>query len=739
MSIKKFILWIVCFVFLNLGNVYAVAYSEFSWTESETSSGSSIINNKVYFNQLMNLENVKVKFTQDNNNYIFHITGNSSVKIYKNVAVTTIHERESSVAPMLYKTDNFGDNMYIEESSKTPFFAYTGTVHSNSNVKIGDTVIEHFSESYRIMSDGSYKDFNQDGDGNGDKYFVPVSLRNLISARSYNFEGATSYPNRLKNNGIGVTLLQNSSSYSYSYNDVVRDGARCIDTCYFNINAKIAINKAYINNYRCVCFAQTYSLATNFIYKELSANIKGVSLCTQTIDLKEYIDCDHSWSIQSEGKTNHYRYCKNCEWKVTEPHKLLYEYDGIKDNVCACSYIDKVNYQFKINDDFTEEVTEVLYTDTEYTKHEFQNKTGHKFKHYNVYEKKFVSDTNLSTISNALKTVFVSTVSELPGRTGNTSLVFEAEYEANKFTIYYSNKNNKNLNLSENIEPQTIEYDEVAYLKKNINYLGYVFKGWSFVEGGESVDLAPLYEMTNYTATDGYELQLYPVYANLDFKIAYSAGSGHFKDGSKYKEINYTYYDDKELEKAISDVRDLYFYCYVDDVGNKFRTMADVKKYVEKNGVENFTLNLFPIFTRNPIGSAERTEGGGGPGEKFGRGEESEVEESITYDMLLNADDENLSYNHWPSIVPFSNSEISDGDEKNEASEKNLDGAVVASLSFIIKSDTISGNSHSKWDVLILFIKSNLPICILAGMGLLSLLIIYEIIVISSFRRSFRS
>lgn len=168
-------------------------------------------------------------------------------------------------------------------------------------------------------------------------------------------------------------------------------------------------------------------------------------------------------------------------------------------------------------------------------------------------------------------------MSELPDRTGNTSLVFEAEYEANKFTIYYSNKNNKNLNLSENIEPQTIEYDEVAYLKKNINYLGYVFKGWSFVEGGESVDLAPLYEMTNYTATDGYELELYPVYANLDFKIAYSAGSGHFKDGSKYKEINYTYYDDKELEKAISDVRDLYFNCYVDDVGNKFRTMADVK------------------------------------------------------------------------------------------------------------------------------------------------------------------
>lgn len=739
MSVKKFILWIICFVILNFGNVYAVAYSSFEVNESSTSSGSSVINNVVYFNQLMNLENIKVKFTQDNNNYIFHITGNASAKIYKDVAITSTHVEESSVAPMLYKTADFGNNMYLEESGKAPYFAYVGAVRTDATVKIGDTVIEHYTEKYRITSDGSIKDSSDEITGNGDYYFVPVSLRTAISARSYNYTNARSYPYRLYNNGIGVTLLQNSSSYSYSYNDVIRDGARCIDTCYFNINAKIAINKGYINHYRCACFAQTYSLTSDCTYNELSASIKGISLCTPTIDLKEYAECEHSWSIESAGKTNHYRYCKNCEWKVTEPHKLLYEYDGIKNNACACLYIDKVNYQFKINDDFTEEVTEVLDTDTEYAAHKFRNKTGYKFKHYNVYEKKYVSDSNLSTISNALKTVFVSTVSELSDRTGNSSLIFETEYEPNRFTVYYSNKNNKNINLSENIEPQTIEYDEVAYLKKNIDYIGYLFKGWSFVEGGESVDLAPLCEMTNYTTTDRYELELYPVYANLDFKIVYSAGRGHFKDGSKYKEIDYTYYDDKELEKAISDADALHFYCYIDDVGNKYRTMADVKKYIEKNGTENFILNLFPLFTGNPLGSPERTEGGGGPGERLDRGENDKVEESITYDMLLNAADENLGYNYWPSIVPFSDSEISDSDKENEDSEKSLDGAVVASLSFIIKSDTMSGNSHSKWDVLILFIKSNLPICILAGMGLLSLLIIYEIIVISSFRRSFRS
>lgn len=735
MNIKRVVVCAMVFVFAIFGNVYAIAYSEVSLYESSTSSGYSTVKNDVYFNQLMNLDNVKVKFTQDNSNYIFHITGNSSVKIYNGVAITSTHRDQSSVAPMLYKTANFGNDMYVEESSKYPFFAYTGSIFTRSTVRIGGNIIECYDESYRITSDGSLRDYNSGRDGNGDRYFIPSSLRNALSSRSYNFRYVGKYPSTLETNGQGISLLQNSSSYSYSYNDVIRNGNRCIDTCYFNINAKIAINKSYINNYRYVCFAQTYSMATEYNLGELTASMKGISLCTPTIDLKEYAECNHNWTIQAEDKARHYRYCENCEWKITEPHELMYEYDGIKNNVCTCSYIDKVKYEFKINDDFTDEVVETFDTDAEYTKHEFRNKTGYKFKHYNIYEKKYVSNVNLSTVSNTLQTIFVSTASELADKTGNVSLICEAEYEPNKFTIYYNNENNKQVELNESIEPQTVVYDEVAHLKKNIHHVGYIFKGWSLVEGGDNVDFAPLDEVTNYTAIDRYELKLYPVYSNLDFKIIYSAGSGHFADGSKYKEVMYTYYDDSELEKAFSGEYDAYFCWYYDDKGNKYRNMSDVKNYVEENSTENFTLNLFPTFGRNQIGSPERTDdvgpGGGTPGTDVLPTDNPE-NQAADIDSII------LESNYLPYIIPFSQSDINNGSNE-EKDKKELAGAVKATLSFIIKNDNLNRNQYSKWDLIMLFIKNNFIACVFSGIALLSLLIIYEVIVISRFRRSLRS
>jgi hypothetical protein len=750
MSIKKYAASILFLIIIMFGKVYAYTNSNYTSFESASSSGYSKVTSDVYFNQLMELQNVKVKFTQDENNYIFHITGSSSLNVYKDVVVTSIRSSSGAVAPMLYKTANFGNNMYVEESSKTPFADFTGTLNSSSTVKIGSTIIDHFEERYNVDSEGHKKNYTSDSTGNGDKYFIPNSLRDYLSTRTYNFRYSTQYPFKSNNNGIGVSILQNSSNCTYSRNDVVQDGNKCIDYCYFNVNTKISINKSYIDDYRYVCFAQTYTLATSSSNSSLSASVRGISICTQTIDLKEYAECNHNWSIHIEDKTNHYKYCENCEWKITVPHELLYEYDGIKHNVCICSYIDKVNYQFKIHDDFIEEVTETLDTDAEYIKYEFQHKTGYKFMHYDVYEKRFVSDVNLSTISNALKTVFIATTSELADRTSILSQIYEAKYEPIKFTIYYNNKNNKQIELDETIDPQIIEYDEVAYLRNNIHCVGYLFKGWSFVEEGDSVDLLPHCEMTNYTATDGYEINLYPVYENLNFKIVYSAGGGHFSDGSKYKEVDYTYYDDNELEKVFSNNSALYFKWYVDDNGNKFSNMTDVKNYVERNGAENITLNLFPIFGRIEVGGSGRTNGGGpggngsggnGAGGSGGVGPGYDVLPSESYDNQ-NSDDENISSenNYFPYIVPFSNSEIANSSEEDDENEENVtDGAVIATLSFIIKEDTPDVNQYSKWNVLLLFIKNNLFICVFGGIALLLLLIIYEIIIISRFRRSFNT
>ena len=149
---------------------------------------------------------------------------------------------------------------------------------------------------------------------------------------------------------------------------------------------------------------------------------------------------------------------------------------------------------------------------------------------------------------------------------------------------------------------------------------------------------------------------------------------------------------------------------------------------------------MFPTFGRIEVGGSGRTddvEPGGGGGAGGNGGFDDNLSDDNFDDEHL--DDESVDSNNNLNIVPFNNSKIED-DEKEEDDDEGLKGAVVATLSFIIKSNnTTSGNQYNKWEMLTLFIKNNLLLSIFSGMALLSLLIIYEIIAISRFRRSLSS
>lgn len=712
---------IICI--FHIVNCFALQTSTFYREESSTSYGFQKIESCIVLNQIMNLQNIKVKFTQDDNNYMFHITANTTINVYKDYGASVIGSYTSAPAPLLYSKENFGAGLTLNENGKTPFADYkNGTLYRESDVYILNSSIANYINKYTIKSDGSITNKIYEQNNNGEKYFIPSALRNRVSARSYVFSGASSYPINCENNGTGVSILSNGSWYQYSLNDVKKYKTYCIENLDIHINCKIAINKAYMKDYKYVCFAQSEVLCTELSVAGLLESVHAISICSQTINLEEYVDCDHDWTLLQGDRLNHIRYCKNCEWKKSESHELLYEYDGIKRNVCTCSYIDKVHYYFNINDDNINEITALLDSNSPYTKFEYTKKKGYKFKYYNKYEKEFLKNDKLSTVSNAIYDKFIATCSELDDETAMRSVIYDAQYDVNHFAFLYSNINNKNLELNDKIEKQTISYDEKSYLKKNIKMTGYAFKGWSLMKAGENVDLPPLKEITNYTDVDLAEITIYPVYKNLDFYISYSAGSGQFSDGSKNKTVSYTYFDNSELEHITLNSRDDYVIGYQDQDGNKYNNMAQVKKYIDDNELDGFTLKLAPIIGRDQYGRAERTDD-----EKDKDDEEERKFYDSPLDFVEESDDEideekDKIYGMSYTVNNATN------DKKNKS--KYRKGEVLATLSFIRKPSLGNDLEMSKIEMLKNFIENHLLLSIAGASLLLILLVVYEISVI---------
>lgn len=728
---KIFLVIAICLIFKI--DSFALESSSFYREESATSYGFCKIDTQVRFNQIVDLQNINVKFTQNDTAYIFHVTGNAAINVYRDYGGAFMGSYAPAPVPLLYKEKNFGNKITIFESDKTPFADYkSGNIYSNSSIQILGKSIAYFELGYTLRSDGTIVNRVRNSWSNGDKYFVPNSLRDRTSARSYSYSRVTSFPYSCENNGVGVGLLSNNSYSQYVLNDVNINRTKCIDTMTININSKFSIKKEYIDDYKYVCFAQSYAFLTSQSLADLQESATGISICTQTIDLKAYTDCEHEWELVQDDKLNHKRHCEKCDWVKSESHELLYEYDGIKNNLCTCSYIDKVNYSFKIHDDNINELTALLDSNSPYTKYEFTSKKGYKFKYYKKYEKRLESLDNLSTVSNAISTKFISTCSELDDETGMCSVIYEAQYDVNQFTFIYSKINNKNLELDSEIEPQTIHYDEKAYLKKHTKLTGYAFKGWSLISGREEVDFEPMQEITNYTGVDLSEITVYPVYKNLDFKISYSSGKGTFSDGSRQKEVDYTYFDNSELEPLYINNSEDYLKCYTDQNGNMFYTMADVKKYIDDNELDNFTLKLVPVITRNANASSERNNDRKVNDEIRQRASTNSGPGVIENDLDVKVDNiiETYAYLDNRSIYGMSVTTKGEGDEESET----MSEAKVATISFIRKPEVNDKDFYYKLRLLLLFIREHLLLASVCASLLIILIIIYEILIIRQYK-----
>lgn len=587
--------FLLCFLLTHKD--YSYNESSFYHFSSASSSGYSEVQDNMILNQMLTLNDLNVKFTQDDSNYIFKVTGTSEFDATSLAGSYPNESLNDIPAPLMYKTENFGDGLRISENGIMPYSDFRhGDVYQRDEIIVGGTRIHYSYNAFTQISPSKVENSQYQVDTLEDRVFIGRTLRDTGSSSTYNYLNALNYP--VSYSVSGVSLVSNGSSVSFN-NSTKKFNYR--------FDVKVKVNKSYIDKYRYLCFGNSDIITRTVDLTSAVYRAVGLSVCTPTIDLKEYAKCHHNWSVTIKDSDTHVWYCDDCEWEKEENHNLIYEYDGIKDNVCTCSYIKKVNYNFVINDDATKEVQEICDVGDVVPKHEFIHKTGYKFNWYDKYEKNYMTTTNLFTKSNLLIETLIATCSEFDEEAGNKSIVYKANCTPIKYIIKYSNDNNKNLVLDGHLDDECIDYDEKINLKDNIYFKGYIFAGWTLDKDSERVDFENNAEILNYTTEDLKEYTIYPIYHDLNFDVTYGTDKGSFDDGSVTKVVKYNYFDNKKMEKPHSGESELYFDHYVDSKGNIFKTMGDIRVFVEKEKKENYKLSLMAVFSGPQYGKPERT------------------------------------------------------------------------------------------------------------------------------------
>lgn len=608
---RIFLLYLLLTIILKF-EVYAAytfSQSSFSQKESQTSSGTCAVTDSVIFNQVMNLENVSVKMTQTDDIYKFVVTANSSYDVTTTLGNKCTTNTRSVLFPMLYKNPNFGEKLRIHESREVPFASFTnGTLYTISYLDIFNVSVLKYYYKYSILTNGNLSVQTDIDENNGDKYFIPVSGRFYNSANSYCFKNIKNYPIEGENNGIGVTLDNNPSKVSYETQFI--NSESYVKKVTYSINTTLSIKKENIDDYRYVCFGSTHTVHSQYIAGTLNTTIKSYSLCTNTIDLKNYVNCIHNWIVSECSEGDHALKCTLCSWEQKGNHSFEYEYDGTKDSVCVCQKVKKINCHYEINDDNIASETKLHDVNTSNDDIYEIKKTGYKFLGYEKYELQF-NTTDLKSLTNKIvptKKVFIANVATIDEEVGDRSIYYKAIFTPIKYKFIYSSNSNLPKYIKDKltfieIEPQVFTYDSKQILKKHIKYDYLVFSGWSLTEGSDKVDFKDEQEVLNYTTLDEDIYTLYPIYETEKYQILYNTLNGKFDNNVQQASELYDFYTDKEMLKPKNMGTNKIFYHYIDIYGNQYNNLSEVREFI-KNDIEgNRNVILFAMSKDGQVDS----------------------------------------------------------------------------------------------------------------------------------------
>lgn len=489
-----------------------LTWNSSSYREQDSSSGSNTsCFEQITFNNFLTLSNINVKMTQDDNKYYFNVSANSNIDVYGNGLNVSIDYWTGyrHTGFMLYKTSNFNNNVVLKD------YIYNSTADDQMLVSFNGTNIINISD------DDSYPDF-----ANGKTYITP-SLRSYITKSCYALYVRTRYITYLDfphNNWQSLSMyswrpthISNNSSFgcsTYTYN-----GTEYIKNLNFNFNEKFSFNKSNIDDFRYLAFA-----ANNVLCRYSSGTYfqagQGYSLISNTIDLKDYTDCDHVWQPIKNYEINgkHIIKCTKCEWEKEADHDFIYEYDGYKNNLCICGKKSHIKMNYHFNTDLVSDYTLDTISTMSFIAPATPSKVGYNFKDFSSYIYDY-NDALISTTSTPLFLTKTATYSNLP-TIATSSMLFEANYYPIKYNIVFNEHNNIGLSISTPSQ-MICEYD-TEYNLPNIDVLGWSLDGYSLASGSNVVDFNIDDTIKNLTITNGETFELYPVFSILKYKFKFN-------------------------------------------------------------------------------------------------------------------------------------------------------------------------------------------------------------------------
>lgn len=602
------------FILIFIFACHIIIYAENIFSESYNASHLYVTTDANSFPYVADAKVNKMKMTQDDYRYYisFDIDYECKGLTYDKNKIIGSDRQTGGSSPGeydIYQGTEFGD-LFVSECPNYGIYRYVRRRYSGNSSTGGTDYYGHFTCDGKYSTWEYYDGYNSKGKytntttWNGNTYYI---FPNIFYA----------------DNGDCNAYYDNGNNISYTLT--------CDYTVnYWKYNAKgtITINKSDTVHYNYLNLCSPFAVRTqsNIISNigridNGSIDYTGYGLYATPVDISSYLTCDHDFEIINIGdKANHKKYCKKCEWTITEPHELIYEYDGIENNMCICGYNDKVRYDIDINDDTTGTLTYIVDSYGTIPDIPTPHKTGYIFDYFEKYEK-FLDEeaATPSVIHNNLKEVLVATCSTIELSTSEHSTIYRAHFTPIHYTFHFSNENNLGLSFDDDIGDIILEYDAPMKLKPHIHIDGYIFEGWTYATTSDIIIFTDEAEVLNHTSNNFDEFILYPRYRPLFYTIMYKGNSGVFINGLDIYEKKYSYFDESRLEVPAPYNSEAFFRFYItniDNIGvprynenesdyNVYKDMQKVKDLLAKHEYD-FVI-LYAQFGTSGIGSIERT------------------------------------------------------------------------------------------------------------------------------------
>lgn len=451
-------------IFIMITLILLLVLNTFASTDqSEIDVREKMISDLYYNDLIVNIIDSRVKMTQDDNYYYFDISQDLINNNYLNdrydlnVKPTFIVSNMNEVVSLRVYVEEF-----IHTSDRTE--KVWSSIYSGSSRDI----VSHYNIDYKSVVRKNINNVN---------YYIADS--NLV----YNNTNANKISLSMSGSGASGTQFTLSTKFSIKKDSI--SGLRYFSFLFNKLYSKLASNNTYTGSILCG--------VTNY-----------------TIDLMQYIDCNHQYELKDYDDEKHTIYCKKCEWLRTDYHDYNICYDNIENDECICGLRKHIRLTHKNN--LNDLVIERLATPNETIKNQDDFIKGHTLLYYE----------DLELINNDWTLATKSIINKLPDIAPTNSHIYTAIYKVNSYYIKYSSENNLNLKFDNKMDDIKLDYGEKYVLSKNVfNRLGYNFLGWSIRPDLTKKVFDDEEEVKSVSDVDGDIITLHPIFSAYQYNIHY--------------------------------------------------------------------------------------------------------------------------------------------------------------------------------------------------------------------------